>query len=563
MAGTWQGLADQPTFQVSTMLLLSDGRVMVQEEATAHWHALTPDDNGSYVNGTWSDLKDMSFWRRYYASGMLKDGRIVLIGGEQSGDVGDTTKGEIYDPVSDTWSPMASPPGWPTVGDAACNILPDGRLMIGALWPSTQCAIYDPVTNSWTPAASKATSSNEEGWILLPDETIVTVQCWAPFQTEKYVISTNTWQNEGALPVKIVDQLMHEMGPGMLMYNGKVIFFGSANDGGNGKTVIYTPPGVPTGTGTWTKGPDIPKVAGQTMVCNDCPATLLPNGRVLFTSAPFVNNYWGKPVSFFEYDPVSNSIAPAATPTNNGNIIYMSRMMLLPSGQVLFGVGGKDIQCYTPQGGPHDAWRPTIHAIAPLGGGHYRLKGTQLNGLSQANIYGDDCYPATNYPLIRLRNDATHKVYYCRTYDFSTMGVATGGSLESVRFIVPNLPPGSYDLCVVANGIGSHCVDFPPHRRKRHEREEGREECGCGRACCECCCEPCRCDEDGAHDAEIRDLKEEMRRLQNSVHRLSSMVQKEDVHEKKEVTKEREHKKEKDREDDDDRERRREKSTKK
>ncbi len=191
----------------------------------------------------------------------------------------------------------------------------------------------------------------------------------------------------------------------------------------------------------------------------------------------------------------------------------------MPSGQVLFGVGGKDIQCYTPHGGPHDAWRPTIHAIAPLGGGHYRLKGTQLNGLSQANIYGDDCYPATNYPLIRLRNDATHKVYYCRTYDFSTMGVATGGSLESARFTVPSLPPGSYDLCVVANGISSHCVDFPPHQRKRRKEEE-REECGCRRACCECCCcEPCRCDEDGAHDAEIRELKEEMRRLQNSVHR--------------------------------------------
>ena len=73
--GTWQGLVNQPTFPVSTMILLSDGRVMVQEEATPHWHALTPDAHGSYVNGTWSTLKDMSFWRRYYASGMLKDGR--------------------------------------------------------------------------------------------------------------------------------------------------------------------------------------------------------------------------------------------------------------------------------------------------------------------------------------------------------------------------------------------------------------------------------------------------------------------------------------------------------
>jgi Kelch motif len=140
MAGTWQGLTHQPSFNTSTMILLSDGRVMVQEEATPHWHALSPDIHGSYVNGAWSPLADMSFWRRYYASGMLKDGRIVLIGGEQSGAGGDTNKGEIYDPVSDSWSSIPSPPGWTEVGDASCCILPDGRLMIGAL-TSPQCAI--------------------------------------------------------------------------------------------------------------------------------------------------------------------------------------------------------------------------------------------------------------------------------------------------------------------------------------------------------------------------------------------------------------------------------------
>ncbi|HZI58187.1 MAG TPA: hypothetical protein VFF39_15500, partial [Verrucomicrobiae bacterium] len=79
MAGTWQALVNQPGFNTSTMILLTDGRVMVQEEAEKHWHALTPDSNGSYVQGTWSTLKDMSFWRRYYASGVLKDGRVILI----------------------------------------------------------------------------------------------------------------------------------------------------------------------------------------------------------------------------------------------------------------------------------------------------------------------------------------------------------------------------------------------------------------------------------------------------------------------------------------------------
>jgi len=53
-----------------------------------------------------------------------------------------------------------------------------------------------------------------------------------------------------------------------------------------------------------------------------------------------------------------------------------------------------------------------------------------------------------------------------------------------------------------------------------------------------------------------------MRRLQNSVHRLSSIVQKEDVHEKKEVTKEHEHKKD-DKDEDDERKGHREKSKRK
>jgi hypothetical protein len=61
----------------------------------------------------------MSFWRCYYASGMLRDGRIVLIGGEQSGARGDTNKGEIYDPVSNTCSPIPSPLAGPPLATPA------------------------------------------------------------------------------------------------------------------------------------------------------------------------------------------------------------------------------------------------------------------------------------------------------------------------------------------------------------------------------------------------------------------------------------------------------------
>jgi Kelch motif len=519
MAGTWTGLVNQPTFRISTMMLLSDGRVMVQEEATEHWYALTPDATGSYVDGTWSPLADMSFWRRYYASGVTRDARVLVIGGEQSGAGGNTNMGEIYDPVSDTWSPIPSPPGWAQVGDAACCLFPDGRLMIGALL-TADCAIYDPATNSWSPAASKAVRSNEETWILLADESILTVQCFAPFESERYSISSNAWKNEGKPPVTLVDPVMHEIGPAMLLYNGEVIYFGSANSHGHGKTALYTPPANPGGTGTWTAGPDIPRIGRQVIVCNDCPASLLPNGKVLFSSAPYQLNNWGSPIYFFEYDPFTNTISQAPTPPNNAEQLFWSRMMLLPTGQVLFSPSSDNVQCYTPDGGPREAWRPTICEVTAhctsSGIDFYLLRGTQLNGLSQANIYGDDCYPATNYPLVRLRSTSTDQVYFCRTYDFSTMAVATGTLVESVRFNVGNVPYGDYELCVIANGISSHCISFCHHHPGRP--------CGCGKT--EGCCHRCEetCCHERAVDPQVIRLKEELGALQANVRRLGSLT---------------------------------------
>ncbi len=521
MAGSWQGLVNQPTFNTSTMILLTDGRVMVQEEATPHWHALTPDSSGSYVHGTWSPLADMAFWRRYYASGTLKDGRVILIGGEQSGAGGDTNLGQIYDPVADAWDPLPSPPGWPQVGDAACCVLDDGRFIIGALL-SGDCTIYDPTTNTWSAAAAQPVRTNEETWVLLHDHTILTVECFPPYRAQKYIIATDTWKDEGAVPVTLVDPVMSEIGPAMLMYDGKVIFFGAADSAGHGKTAIYTPPPHPLGTGTWIAGPDIPKVGGKTMVCNDCPASLTPNGHVLVASAPFEFNNWGSPISFFEYDPFTNTLTQAPTPPNNGAQLYWSRFMLTPTGQVLFSPSSKDVQVYTPKGGPEEHWRPTIEAVIRHGSppDYYILKGKKLNGFSQANIYGDDCGAATNYPLVRLRNNHTHEIFYARTYDFSTMGVATGDSLQSVRFTIPHLPHGHYDICVVANGISSHCVSFSHHKPKRHG--SGCDESECSECCCRETREECCCEEESVLEPEILELKREVKDLQRSVHRLAS-----------------------------------------
>ena len=49
--GIWTALTNQPTFNASQMIQLTDGTIMVQEEdgadASRHWWKLTPDKFGN------------------------------------------------------------------------------------------------------------------------------------------------------------------------------------------------------------------------------------------------------------------------------------------------------------------------------------------------------------------------------------------------------------------------------------------------------------------------------------------------------------------------------------
>jgi hypothetical protein len=159
---------------------------------------------------------------------------------------------------------------------------------------------------------------------------------------------------------------------------------------------------------------------------------------------------------FFEFD--GASLTRAADPPNADQVIYQGRMLLLPTGEVLYGAQTAALYAYRPDPGGDPAWAPAIASVPTSLGidGTYTLTGTQLNGLSQAVGYGDDAQMATNYPLVRLTGTYSGKVRYLRTAQHSTMAVATGSAAVSTQFTVPHdLEFGPYELSVVANGIAS------------------------------------------------------------------------------------------------------------
>ena len=453
MPGTWQPLVHQPAFDASTMLLLTDGTVMCQETGGVNWWKLTPDAHGSYLAGAWSALAPMQHTRLYYASAVLADGRVIVAGGEYSDAGGDTNACEIYDPVADAWTSIPSPAGWAEVGDASSSLLADGRFLIGNA-VDDKTAIYDPGSGTWSAGPTMLGVSNEESWVLLPDKTVLAPQCVGHPNVEKFVPSSGAWVSAGTIPGDLVEDASKEIGPGVLLPDGRAFFVGAT-----GRTALYTAPSVASQPGTWAAGPTFPLDAQHRQLgAKDAPACLLPNGHVLCAVGPVDGQRLSylTPTSFFEFD--GAALTPVPAPPNSGGKPYYGRMLLLPTGDVLFAAGTPAIHMYTPSGDPHNAWRPKITAhpatIRPLT--TYTIHGRQLNGLSQAVGFGDDAMAATNYPLVRIRHLASGQVHYARTFDHDTMGVATGTAVHSTNFTVPfGTPGGASALCVVANGIPS------------------------------------------------------------------------------------------------------------
>src|SRR4029079_6270029 len=145
------------------------------------------------------------------------------------------------------------------------------------------------------------------------------------------------------------------------------------------------------------------------------------------------------------------STHPASAPGHT----WQCAFLLLPNGHVLMSGEQNRINEYVPDAAELTAqasWRPTLTAAptALIAGHAYQIAGTQLNGLTHANGYGDDRQNATNFPLARLTN-AAGDVRYLRTSQFSTMGIATGAAVVTAVMEVPsNIPAGAQTPEVVA-----------------------------------------------------------------------------------------------------------------
>ena len=368
--------ANAPAVNFGAMLLLSDGSVLVKSSLLGNnnvdntYHKLTPDINGSYINGTWSTIHSMTDSRLYYSSQVLKDGRIYVAGGEY-GTGG--AAAEVYNPLTDLWTNAPTPGSF--ISDANSEILDDGRILQAVVGGgSTGTFIYDPVTNNYVVGSNSLGVHNESAWLKLPDNSILFVDIGST-NSERYIPATNTWIADANVPVQLYDPYGFETGGTLLLPDGRGLFLGSL-----GHNAYYTPSGS-AAPGSWTAAPDFPNLQGTP----DAPAAMMINGKVLCNASPIptAGNHFPTPTTFYEFDPVTNVFTVIAAPGGGINLpipTYQTTFLTLPDGNILFSrFNTNEYYIYTPAGSPQNAWRPVISTVTKTGTNTYQVTGTQFN----------------------------------------------------------------------------------------------------------------------------------------------------------------------------------------
>jgi hypothetical protein len=477
--GSWTAVTSAPAGGLCNPLLLRDGSVIVHECGTSIWFKLTPSASGRYESGTWTQIASMpsGYGPQYNAAAVLSDGRVIIMGGEYnlncpSPQEAWTSMGAIYDPAADAWTAVAPPSGagWLNtaacgsanggIGDAASAVLPNGAFLLSACCASPPVnALFNPTTLGWSATGAPNIYQDEQGYTNLPNGNILTIDVWNPPATQIYSASTGTWSAGAPTPVSLIDPTTcgkYEVGPAVTRPDGTVVAFG-------GNTGCTAPQADPTAiynssTNSWILGPNVPAVCGSTGIVScdlaDAPAALLPSGNILFAAS---SGFGNMPTHFFEFTS-ANGISQVSDPLFNASssAAFYYNFLVLPTGQIFMTDFSNIAELYNPTGTAAAGWAATVNSVSSSlsPGNTYSLGGLQINGLSQGAAYGDDAQASTNYPIIKIANNASGHVFYARTLNSNTTSIALGAA-ATTNFQLEGLEQGPSTLSVLANGIAS------------------------------------------------------------------------------------------------------------
>jgi hypothetical protein len=469
-SGTWTEVTAFPgkNGAPETSLLMMNGTVITHDACTSQWYRLSPDASGNYATGTWSKIAAMAsnYTPLYFASQVLPNGNVIMNGGEYNTNCQDdhTTIGALYNAKKDKWVAVSPPGGWSTIGDAQSILLQSGTYMLANCCneDAALATISKKGKVTWASTGSgKHDDNNEEGWTLLPNGNVLTVDAWGNAgvnsDAELYNPANGTWSLTGTTTGVMQDPSSKELGPALLLPNNTVFQIGTDpchSTGCASHTSVYN-----IAAGTWTAGPDELSLSGVFYTTEDAPGVVLPDGNVLSMQSPgyACGSAFCSPSHFFEYDGTSwTQVSDPVSGQAASDASYEGRFLPLPTGQVLWTSDNGDVEVYTPAGTPNPAWLPTISSVPGTlnVGKKATLSGTQLEGVASGGAYGDDAQMEENYPIVRISNNASGNVCFATTTSYSTTS-ATFKLAKKAKNGDTVCQTGPSELEVVVNGIAS------------------------------------------------------------------------------------------------------------
>jgi anti-sigma factor RsiW len=157
-----------------TTTLLADGRVLVVGGAGDEGSPLSSAEIFDATTGAWLRAAPLAAARREHSATLLPDGRVLVTGGV--GIDGRLATVEIYDPVTDTWSPgpeMAEPRELHSAIAFAGQVLVLGGFGRNGVVGTS--ALFDPIAMAWTQGPSLRRPQYEIPVVRLQDGSVMAI----------------------------------------------------------------------------------------------------------------------------------------------------------------------------------------------------------------------------------------------------------------------------------------------------------------------------------------------------------------------------------------------------
>lgn len=285
----------------------------------------------SLLAQTFQATGSLSVGRRSHQATLLRNGSVLVTGGEAYNSPGLTATAEIFDSATGTWRVTNSPALQARAGHTA-TLLKDGRVLLtGGSTDPRNCEIYDPSTDLFYPAAPMTYGRSGHAAVLLSDGRVIVVGGYeaAPSATiiEAYSPTNDSWNVLGAYP-GLADE-----GIALIpLSDGTILAAGGFESNTQAATKeVYRYAAVPA-PGTW-----LPMTSLLSDWRSGFSALSIPGDRVLFIGGAA----WGNPLVPEVYSPFSGATG-STTPTAWADVPDGFAATTLPNGNVLV-TGGSHI----------------------------------------------------------------------------------------------------------------------------------------------------------------------------------------------------------------------------